>query len=156
MGTNPTERGEQLYDTKRVNNGEYLQMALINVACRTVVPGNTHGTRLVIGREIEELCDNGKRSTLVTNVLNRPTTRKRICGLYLSKMYLYQKRNITIQAVYEIMEVPRTLMHNKAVFKTMRDIVRKEEEDMKKDKGTEDNDEDGTKKPPSELNLFRM
>ena len=53
-------------------------MALVDVARRTVVPGNTHGTGLIIGRNIEDLCDKGKRSTFVTDVLNRPTTKKRI------------------------------------------------------------------------------
>ena len=129
-------------------------MALIDVARRTVVPGNTHGTQLVIGREIEELCDNRKRSTLVANVLSRPTTRKRICGLYPSKMCSYQKQNITMQAVYEIMEIPRTLMNGEAVYRTMEEIVRKEEKE-KRNEGAGDNGDNGAKELKSELNLFR-
>ena len=87
---------ERMYDTKQVNNGEYLQMALIDVGCRVIIPRNSYGTGLVIGREIEELCDDGKKSTHVTDVLNRPTTSRRTRGLYLSEMCLYQKRNITM------------------------------------------------------------
>ena len=59
-----------------------------------------------------------------------------------------------MQAVYEIMEIPRTLMNSEAVFRTMKKIVR-EEENKKRNKGTSDNGENGTKEPKSELNLFR-
>ena len=59
-----------------------------------------------------------------------------------------------MQAVYEIMEVPRTQMHDKGVFKTMKKIVQEEENEKKKE-GTEDSDKDGAGKPSSELNLFR-
>ena len=103
----------------------------------------------------KEVCDDGKTSTHVTDVLNRPTTSRRICGLYPSEICLYQKRNITIQAVYEIMEIPRTDINNEAVYRTMEDIVWKQEKE-KRNKGTGDNGDNETKESNLEVkNLFR-
>ena len=72
---------EEMYDSNRVNNGEYLQMALGNVGRRVIVPGNSFGTGVVIGREIKILCDDVDKSTRITDILNRPTTNSKIRGL---------------------------------------------------------------------------
>ena len=146
---------EQMYNSNRANNGEYLQMALVDVGCRIIVPGNSSRTGLVIGREIEILCDDEKRSTQITDVLNRPTTSSKIRGLYPSKFYSYEKQNITMQAVYEIMEVRKTEIHGKAVYRLMEDAVQ-DLQKRKRDQGTDDNGNDEIKESDLEVNnLFR-
>ena len=129
--------GEEMYDNRRMNGGEYLQMALVDVARRVIVPGNSSGTGLVIGREIEILCDDGKRSTQITDVINRPTTTSKVKGLYPSEFFTYEKRRVTMQGIYEIMDTRRTTLKGEGVYTSMEEFVR-ERQKRKRDQGTED------------------
>ena len=150
----PLER-EEMYNSNCANKGEYLQMALVDVGCRIIVPGNSFGTGLVIRHEIEILCDDVSKSTRITDILNRPTTNGKIRGLYPSEFHSYEKRNITMQGIYEIMEVRKTEIHGEAVYRRMEDIVR-DIQKRKRDKGTDDNGNNVIKESDLEVNnLFR-
>ena len=60
-----------------------------------------------------------------------------------------------MQAVYEIMEIPRTDIQGEAVYREMEDIVR-ELQKRKRDQGTDDNGDNEIEERDLEVkNLFR-
>ena len=126
-------------------------MAIVDVERRTVVPGNTHGTGSIIGRDIEDLCDEVNRSTFITDILNRPMTKKRIQELYPLHVYSYQKQNVPMQAIYEIVEIPRNQMYRRATYNKMEKDEHKEEAKAKENENKKDSIKDETKEPPPEL-----
>jgi len=103
---------ENMYDEERPNNGEYLQMAIVDNEHRSVLPGNPVGTGMIIGQDLEDLCDQKDKSTFITKILNRPTSGK-ARGLYPSKEYPHRKKIVIMQGVYELKQVPITHMYNK-------------------------------------------
>ena len=98
---------EDMYDNKRQNNSEYLQMAIVDNHHRSVIPGNPVGTGMIIGRDSEDLCDKKDRSTHITDILNRRTSGK-TSGLYPSHDYPSKRRAVVMQGVYEVKEIPMT------------------------------------------------
>jgi len=98
-------KDEVMYDSDRENKGEYLQMAIVDNEHRSIIPCNYHGTGMVIGQDIEDLCDSKETSSCITDILNRPTTSN-YCGLYPSSIYPNRKRKVSVQGMYELLETP--------------------------------------------------
>ena len=105
-------RNETMYDETMVNNGEYLQMAIVDNLTRIVLPGNHFGTGIIIGRDIEDICDERDRSADITDILNARTSGN-TRGLCPSQECPRKKKTVIMQGTHEIMEVPLNTMCNR-------------------------------------------
>ena len=60
---------------------------------------------MIIGQDLEDLCDDNRASALITDVLNRPTSRK-MRGLHPSEKHPEDEKRVIMQGMHEMREMP--------------------------------------------------
>ena len=102
---------EELCEDVRANDGECLQMAMVDNEHRSALPGNPFGTGVIIGQDLEDPCDHKDRSAFITEILNGPTSGN-MRGPYPSQECPSEEKTVIMQGACETKEMPSTRMHN--------------------------------------------
>ena len=92
-------------DEMRRNDGECSQMAMVDNKHGSALPGNPFGTGVIIGQDLEDLCDHKDRSAFITEILNGPTSGN-MRGLHPSQKHPRDKKTVIMQGMHEMKEMP--------------------------------------------------